>query len=144
MDAEYCAKSENRCIELFSEFNSHHNYYSTWTPTTPCSPYDVTATTAKGTECKIELKRRDMNSTQYSEYFIEADKLADGLMYALEGYKPLYINFFNDGKVLTWDLTNLKMKPNKNKRRRKNIGSGMNDCIPVYSLSVKDAHVSTF
>lgn len=144
MGAEYRAQAENKCIRLFRWWNNEQQWFSTWTPCETFAPYDVDATTKQGNCVKIELKARDVPSTQFEDYFIEADKLADGLLYAsIDGCIPLYINFFTDGKVATWRLDELKNRPQKRKLHRANKGYDVNDEMPCYCLPLSEAYMST-
>jgi hypothetical protein len=78
------------CVELY--FSPHQ--YSEWDALirTPDNKYI------------IEIKCRDMVSTKYYGYIIEERKLQYLLKKSTEGYIPIYINFFKDGKCLLWDL----------------------------------------
>lgn len=57
----------------------------------------------------IEIKNRDIPINQYAEagYILELIKY-DALMeaYRNSGYTPIYLNYFQDGRI-AWDITNL-------------------------------------
>lgn len=135
--------SETRDTELFARLNEQRGWFTEWQRTPRYGEYDVTAVDTKGRQCVIELKYRDLPSDAYDSYIIESDKLTDGLLYHLRGIKPLYINFFNDGKVLVWDLSNPDNKPVKQKGRRENPGHGRQDSSCYYLLPAQTARVST-
>lgn len=145
MGEEYRENSEKKDIRLFRTWNEENNFFSSWTPCETFAPYDVDAIDKKGRKCKIELKYRDMPSNQYDSYFIEADKLADGLLFAtIEGLIPLYVNFFDDNNVAIWRLDKLKEYPKKRKIHRANKGYNVNDAMPCYRLPIASAYMSTF
>lgn len=141
--ADYFTMSESRDTELFARLNDLHGWFTEWQRTPKFGEYDVTAVDTKGRQCVIELKYRDLPSDAYDSYIIESDKLTDGLLYHLRGIKPLYVNFFNDGKVLIWDLSNPDNKPVKKKGKRDNPGHARKDGSCYYVLPVRAARVST-
>lgn len=144
MGAEYRENSEKKDIRLFRWWNNEHRQFTDWTPCETFAPYDIDATSKQGNRVKIELKYRNAPSTKYSTWFIEADKLADGLLFAtIDGYIPLYLNFFEDGKVAIWRLDKLKKYPKKHKIHRKNEGYNVDDEMPGYKLPIDEAYMST-
>ena len=89
----------------------------------------------------IELKTRNMSVDEYDSYFIESDKLADCFLYAaFYNATPLYINFFEDGKVLIWNLNELETMPTKERLRRKNPGFNTMEVNTLYKLAKSDAY----
>lgn len=52
----------------------------------------------------IEIKVRNINSYQYDTIMIEPDKHSYLMSRVSDGYIPLYVNFFNDGVCLIFDL----------------------------------------
>lgn len=144
LDADYCDASERRCIEHFEKWADSHHYFSEWTACEKYCGHDVDATDVKGRKCAIELKYRALDIEEYDNYFIEADKLADGLLASRGGACiPLYVNFFRDGNVAVWNLSDPKVVPVKDKKRRRNKGTGVMDENVVYRLPVASARVST-
>lgn len=145
MDERWTSVNEERDYGMFERLAHKTGWFSSWTRTPRYSSFDVDATGKNGKKVSVELKYRLMPHDEYDAYFIESDKLADGLLgYLIEGRIPLYINFFNDGKALIWNLAELKKTPIKDKRRRENYGTGMMDATPFYLLYTSEARVSTF
>lgn len=70
------------------------------------SVIDVSARTTTGRKCLIELKIRKNSPFKYDDVFIESNKVAYLLlMKVTEGYEPLYINGFENGKyIAVWRL----------------------------------------
>lgn len=72
-----------------------------------CGHIDIyfTATTKNGTEYyyAVECKHRRMPHTRYDNYILEKNKEK----YLMEDskYKPLYLNSFDDGWIIIWDLS---------------------------------------
>lgn len=52
----------------------------------------------------VEIKVRNIDSTKYDTIMIEPDKRNYLMSMVENGFTPLYVNFFNDGKCLVWDL----------------------------------------
>lgn len=77
------------------------------------NPIDIyiTATTKSGKEVyyAIESKDRKMSHTkyQYDGYIIEDKKIKELMKAANKGYRPLYLNSFNDDYVIIWNLNNI-------------------------------------
>ena len=71
----------------------------------------VTATTKSGKEVyyAIECKNRKMHHTKYKDdgYIIEEKKINELMKAANKGYRPLYLNSFNDDYVIIWNLNNI-------------------------------------
>ena len=71
----------------------------------------LTATTKSGKEVyyAIECKDRKMPHTkyQYDGYIIEDHKIKELMKAANKGYRPLYLNSFNDDYVIIWNLNNI-------------------------------------
>lgn len=71
----------------------------------------VTATTKSGKEVlyAIECKDRKMTHTKYKDdgYIIEDKKINELMKAANKGYRPLYLNSFNDDYVIIWNLNNI-------------------------------------
>ena len=78
--------------------------------TNPIDIY-ITATTKSGKEVwyAIECKDRKMNHTkyQYDGYIIEDKKIKSLLKAHKMGYRPIYLNSFNDNYIICWDLSKL-------------------------------------
>lgn len=143
MDGRYCALNEAKDTELFGAWNGRTGWFTDWEHTPRYDGYDIMATGASGQRYAIELKRRNYSIDEYGEWMVESDKIADGLMmYTVDGVKPLYVNFFADGKVAVWSLAELPSSPRKEKRRRYNPGTGSNDVTCVYYLPIESARVS--
>ena len=79
------------------------------------NPIDIyiTATTKNNKEVwyAIELKDRKMPHTkyQYDGYIIEDHKIKELMNAANKGYRPLYLNSFNDDYVIIWNLNNIDL-----------------------------------
>ena len=77
------------------------------------NPIDIyiTATTKSGKEVyyAIECKDRKMTHTKYKDdgYIIEEKKINELMKAANKGYRPLYLNSFNDDYVIIWNLNNI-------------------------------------
>lgn len=77
------------------------------------NPIDIyiTATTKSRKEVyyAIECKDRKMSYTKYKDdgYIIEDKKIKELMKAANKGYRPIYINSFNDDYVICWDLSKL-------------------------------------
>lgn len=71
----------------------------------------VTATTKSGKEVyyAIECKDRKMTHTKYKDdgYIIEDKKIKELMKAANKGYRPLYLNSFNDDYIIIWNLNKL-------------------------------------
>lgn len=71
----------------------------------------VTATTRNGNEryYSFECKDRQMNHTKYADsgYLIEQRKIDSLLKESERGYTPIYLNTFNDGYCICWDLSKI-------------------------------------
>ena len=71
----------------------------------------LTATTKSGKEVcyAIESKDRKMTHTkyQYDGYIIEDKKIKSLLKAHKMGYRPIYLNSFNDNYIICWDLSKL-------------------------------------
>lgn len=71
----------------------------------------LTATTKSGKEVlySIECKDRKMSHTkyQYDGYIIEDKKIKSLLKAHKMGYRPIYLNSFNDNYIICWDLSKL-------------------------------------
>ena len=73
----------------------------------------ITATTKSGKEVlyAIECKDRKMSHTKYQDsgYIIEDHKMKELMKAANKGYRPLYLNSFNDDYVIIWNLNNIDL-----------------------------------
>jgi Holliday junction resolvase len=63
------------------------------------SNYDLTAGKGK-TAYIIEVKKRQSNMDKYPDYLIEKNKYNSLMSYSEIGFKPLYINLFDDGAII--------------------------------------------
>lgn len=74
------------------------------------NPVDIyiTATTKNNTEhyYAIECKHRNFAHTKFEKYgyIIEHHKVKELMKESQRGYKPIYLNSFNDGYMLIWNL----------------------------------------
>lgn len=91
--------------------------------------YDCIVTAKQ--EYIVEIKVRNMKSTRYADYMMEESKYKYLMERAKEGYVPLYVNFFEDGLCLIWDLTEeaefLNAKTMLANRTTVNLGAGKVD-----------------
>lgn len=80
--------------------------------TNPIDIY-ITATTKSGKEVwyAIECKDRKMAHTKYQDegYIIENHKIKELMKAANKGYRPLYLNSFNDDYIIIWNLNNIDL-----------------------------------
>ena len=80
--------------------------------TNPIDVY-ITATTKSGKEVyyAIECKDRKMAHTKYQDegYIIENHKMKELMKAANKGYRPLYLNSFNDDYIIIWNLNNIDL-----------------------------------
>ena len=80
--------------------------------TNPIDIY-ITATTKSRKEVyyAIECKDRKMPHTKYQDsgYIIEDHKMKELMKAANKGYRPLYLNSFNDGYVIIWNLNKIDL-----------------------------------
>ena len=122
IDNDFAVATEKRDRLLFQRWCTMTGCFS-WTGSTgKGDAYDVKGMLRDGRECMVELKYRDVAHDKYDDVMIEADKLADGLMYwHLSGLTPLYICLYNDGWTGVFNLTTIS-QPRKDKVRRKNPG----------------------
>lgn len=78
----------------------------------------------------VEIKVRNCSSTEYPDFILETDKCNNILNECLQNnYRGLYVNFFNDGIVVIWDLNKVKDNPDilKNCRKTTSVYSGYKD-----------------
>lgn len=66
------------------------------------SKWDVCVQTEKGINYMVEIKCRLMKSNKYNDFMIEEKKME--YMLSKAEYIPLYVNFFEDGQALVWNL----------------------------------------
>jgi hypothetical protein len=66
------------------------------------SKWDCCVQTKKGVKYMIEIKCRFMKSNKYNDFMIEEKKME--YMLSKPEYIPLYVNFFEDGQALVWNL----------------------------------------
>lgn len=77
------------------------------------NPIDIfiTATTQNNVEhfYAIECKHRHFAHTKFEKYgyIIEQHKVRDLMRVAKKGYKPIYLNSFDDGMMMVWNLNEL-------------------------------------
>ena len=85
-------------------------------------PYQIDwSGTSKGKNCVIELKTRDVPSTQYKTAFIEAYKASQLLYeYIMNGNAPFYINHWTDDVISVWNLAKLPEMPQMRRIRAYN------------------------
>ena len=62
-------------------------------------------TTPNGTKYVVEAKCRQGKVNQYPDHLIEKKKYDVLAGYLKDGYTPLYVNFFNDGNTIVYNLT---------------------------------------
>lgn len=93
---QYFRQIVGKVIPGYKELVFSDNQYSKW---------DGAIKGKKSTKYFVEIKVRNMSSSKYNDYMIEEKKMNYLLeMYDKEGYIPLYVNFFEDGKALVWNL----------------------------------------
>lgn len=87
----------------------------------------------------IELKYRNIKHNQYNTILIESDKYANALNnFIFDQKEQLYINFFEDGYMMIFNLLKLKHKPKYSPWRLKSENYGQ-VVEGRFELSVKDA-----
>lgn len=137
----YFVKTEDEDAFKFEKLAYQTGWWKNIKRAEYAADYDYEGTLIDNRHTIIELKTREMNADKYEEYFIEADKLADCYIHAtMSNSTPLYINFFNDGQTLIWNLQQLDTPPVKEKVRRANKGFDTMEVNNVYKLAASDAY----
>lgn len=99
---------ESEDLKLLNHLNESKKWFKSIKPTKEFSKFDVKAVTKDDRKCNIELKSRNMSANQFEDVFIEESKFYELLgRYYQNKEIPLYINFFNDGIVLIFNLLNV-------------------------------------
>lgn len=98
MENKYFTESEKEDFEIFKKLNADigmlHEFNTM--PTKHCM--DVSGKTDL-TKVMIELKNRTGNITSFEDVYIESKKAAYlYMMWVLDNFIPLYINYFRNGK----------------------------------------------
>ena len=69
---------------------------------------DAFSTGVTGVKTSYEIKDRDIASTAYPDFILEEIKYnALKESYDKSGYTPYYVNFFNDGTCILWNINNI-------------------------------------
>lgn len=105
-DKQYFDETEAECDTMLQQFNADLGVFEQIGRFSVGSVIDVSAMTTTGKKCLIELKMRKNSPFKYDDVFIESKKIAYLLlMKVTEGYEPLYINGFQEGKyIAVWRL----------------------------------------
>ena len=123
LNNDYCVSSEERDWQLFIEWNDKTSAFTDYSHTDKGEPYDVVGRLKDGRKAVAELKFRNVRHDTYPTAMIEADKLADGLLYAaMSGMTPLYVNFYSDEWTSVHNLINQPNITKQQKQRRSNPG----------------------
>lgn len=97
--------------------------------------------TASTRTFNIELKYRKIPHNKYATILIESDKYANAMNdYLFDGREQLYINFFNDGYMLIWNLNKLRHKPKYSPWRLNSERYGQ-VCEGRFELMIEDAAI---
>lgn len=91
--------AEDKGRELLREFLTKRNIKVSFTEDL-YSSYD-----AETDKAIYEIKVRDCNSNTYKDYILEEHKVLEMLKLKEQNNKRIYyVNFFNDGKMILWDI----------------------------------------
>lgn len=142
---KYLKQIANNIFPTLKKLSFSDNKFARW---------DSAVQTEDDSRYMIEIKCRNMDSTKYKDYMIEEKKLQFLIEKAAEGYIPLYINFFEDGKCLVWDLryemesesrditcNRVTVNPNAGKVTRKRLFLKRNNSA-IYDY-IRDVEVKT-
>lgn len=143
-NGKYFTDKEEENLAKFSKLVKYNNWKNVVTGgTETCEVYDAWMKIGDITYI-IELKDRNVSHTSYKEYIIETDKYCDLLMrYIASGgkYTPVYINFFSDGYVLSFNLLDCTDARKGYKYNACNYGYGTNEDNVCYYLDAKKAKI---
>lgn len=141
MNKEYGSTNEENDYKLLEEFNKFLKLEDLGRCPSNAAT-DASGHTTDGRYVNIELKRRFIDIGTYSSIYLETHKCGDMLLdYVVDNKIPLYINFLDDGYVVTFNLAELKHRP---KKVEKKIYSKLYDGFEIakrVELLIEDAWV---
>lgn len=98
MEKNYFEENETNDFEIFKKLNSDIGILQEFNTMPKKHCMDVSGKTDL-TKVMIELKNRTGNITSFEDVYIESKKAAYlYMMWVLDNYIPLYINYFRDNK----------------------------------------------
>lgn len=127
-------------LQYLNFLNSKTNWWTSITPTARFSHTDATGTDLKGNKYHFELKERFINPDSFNDIFIEPLKVRELEEMAKNGYRALYVNFFNRGKdVYIWNFSKPLEKSFYPNQRIWDCGAKKYKYQDRYGLFKKDA-----
>ena len=140
---EYFDKSEAICAEKLEQFNNKYHIFNDLGSLHSGSSIDFTGITITDKIANIELKNRNITSTEYPTIIIEPHKYCKLIIdWLYDGKEPLYINFTSDGYVLVHNLRPDKTKAKPvfgEKKKYQSIGYNSFELSTRIELDVNDA-----
>ena len=106
----------------------------------------LTAITKSGKEVyyAIECKDRKMSHTKYQDsgYIIEDHKMKELMKAANKGYRPLYLNSFNDGYIIIWNINKIDLnecgETGEKRFHRTTVKKSNNDLYSKNKITLKN------